>query len=46
MKENKKLKSLKVIKDSTTPKHYFANNYLVHSLKVIKDSTTPKHQVV
>ena len=34
--------SLKVIKDSTTPKPLFADQQLYKSLKVIKDSTTPK----
>ena len=34
--------SLKVIKDSTTPKHLTSYGYDGVSLKVIKDSTTPK----
>ena len=37
--------SLKVIKDSTTPK-LGKDNYLIYiRLKVIKDSTTPKPQI-
>ena len=34
--------SLKVIKDSTTPKHEVQLLTPDHCLKVIKDSTTPK----
>ena len=38
------MNGLKVIKDSTTPKHYW---YIIEwslGLKVIKDSTTPKQK--
>ena len=39
--------SLKVIKDSTTPKLKVAKGKDIDSLKVIKDSTTPKlHRVM
>ena len=36
--------SLKVIKDSTTPKHNIKIIFFNNGLKVIKDSTTPKLQ--
>ena len=39
------MESLKVIKDSTTPKHIIINIMALFSLKVIKDSTTPKPQI-
>ena len=37
--------SLKVIKDSTTPKLHIFFEVFQHSLKVIKDSTTPKQLI-
>ena len=37
--------SLKVIKDSTTPKPTIQAQLWKTSLKVIKDSTTPKPQI-
>ena len=37
---------LKVIKDSTTPKHKFLSYNYTLGLKVIKDSTTPKQLIL
>ena len=39
------IKSLKVIKDSTTPKQGREIPFEGISLKVIKDSTTPKRKI-
>ena len=42
MTDKKRTKSLKVIKDSTTPKLKNQLFWILKGLKVIKDSTTPK----